>query len=227
MKSQLPRITVVIPVKNGAGYLSSAIDSVITQGYPDLELIVVDGKSTDGSRDIALARKDVCLLDQGGAGLGDAWNTGIRAATGELVAFLDSDDVWEPDTLVDRVTQMPANSEMQIARVRFFLEPGHEIPRGFKPGLLNGDRLAPIPGTLLARRRLFDHVGLFDTGLKIAADVDWFARAKDADTSTDVFDSLVLQKRIHGRNLAADAQVNNKELLALLRHSIARQKRNG
>lgn len=225
MSPESHKVSVIIAVKDGARYLLAAIDSVFAQDHPALELIVVDGGSTDGSREIALSCDGVRVLGQNGSGLADAWNTGIAAASGDYVAFLDSDDAWEPDVMTDRVRALSGDpgARMQTGRVRFFLEPGHRLPPGFKPELMDADRVAPIPGTLLAERALFDDVGGFDTRLKIAADVDWFARAKDAGVPTSVFDRLVLHKRIHGGNLAGDAKVNNTELLSLLRASLARQ----
>jgi glycosyltransferase involved in cell wall biosynthesis len=88
-----PTISVIIAVKNGANYLGEAIGSVQAQNWPDTEIIVVDGGSTDGSQEIAASRSNVRLLSQRGIGFAGAWNEGVASSVGEYIAFLDSDDV--------------------------------------------------------------------------------------------------------------------------------------
>lgn len=226
MTLPLPMVTVIVPVRNGDRFLAAALESIRAQHYPALDLVVVDGGSVDRSREIARSFPEARLLPQAGRGLSDAWNTGIRAAHGELVAFLDSDDLWVRDMLALRVRALLEREEVlgSTAKARFFLEPGEAVPAGFKRELLDVDSHAPIPGTFLARRQLFDRVGLFDVGLRIAADVDLFARIKDRGAPMIQLPELVLRKRVHDANLSSDAAHNNRELLGVLRRSIARQR---
>lgn len=220
----MPLVSVIIPVKNGERYLGSAIESVIKTDYRPLEIIVVDGKSVDGTADIIRSFKSVRHVIQEGKGLADAWNVGIGTATGEMVAFLDSDDRWAQEKLDLQVGLLVDDSGLQytISRFKFFLEPGFPVPAGFKKELLEGDHLGRIPGTLLARRPVFDKVGVFNTDITIAADVDWFVRAKDKGIKMGVVPKVLLYKRVHDSNLSSNADKNNQELLSLLRKSIAR-----
>jgi glycosyltransferase involved in cell wall biosynthesis len=220
-----PLVSVIVPVKNGERFLASAINSVLEQDYRPLEIIVVDGSSTDNTAKIARSFKHVRSFRQSGRGLADAWNVGIEAAKGELIAFLDHDDLWAPNKLSTQVGYLVNHPEIQytIARVKFFLEEGHTIPIGFKKELLDKDQLGRIPGTLVARKHLFDSIGRFSTDLTIAADVDWFVRAKDKNTSMAVINEVLLYKRIHSANLSSNAEVNNQELLKILRISVERQ----
>jgi len=222
----LPALSVIVPVMNAARFMAEGLQSVVDQDYPDLDLIVVYGTSTDRTREIAESFEAARVLEQEGVGLSAAWNTGIAAARGELVAFLDSDDIWVPGSLVRRVAHLAARSEADysIGMVEFFLEPGYEIPVGFKAQLLEGPRLSPIPGTFIGRKTVLDALGGFDTGLKLAGDVDFFARLKDREVPRVDFPELVLRKRVHDTNLSNDAKVNNRELLSLLRQSIRRQR---
>jgi glycosyltransferase involved in cell wall biosynthesis len=229
MSPALPKVTVIVPVRNGERFLAAALQSVRDQHYPDLDIVVVDGGSVDRSCEIARSFAGVRLLQQAGRGLSDAWNTGVRAAEGQLVAFLDSDDLWVPDTLAARVRHL-CEQDGQLgstAKAMFFLEPGFAVPRGFNPDLLDIESIAPIPGTFLARKELFDLVGLFDTDLRIAADVDLMARIKDRGIALATFPELVLRKRVHDDNLSSDAAHGNRELLDVLRRSIARQRAAG
>jgi glycosyltransferase involved in cell wall biosynthesis len=220
----MPLVSVIIPVKNGERYVGSAIESVIRTNYSPMEIIVVDGNSVDGTADIIKAFKTVRHVYQKGRGLADAWNLGIAVAEGELVAFLDSDDLWTPEKLKLQVGYLVDDPSLQyvISRFKFFLEPGFAVPVGFKKELLEGDHLGRIPGTLLARRSLFDEVGVFNTDIAIAADVDWFVRAKDQGIPMGIVPEVLLHKRVHDANLSSNAEKNNQELLALLRQSISR-----
>lgn len=98
-----PRVSVVIPVYNVAAYLRACVDSVLHQNYPQTEIILVDDGSDDASGAIcdeyASADSRVSVIHQENHGLGHARNTGMRAASGTYIIFLDSDDLWRPDTL--------------------------------------------------------------------------------------------------------------------------------
>lgn len=222
------RLSVVIAVKNREPYVAEAIESVLAQGYPNMEILVVDGGSTDRSAEIAGSYDEVRVLRQRGDGLTGAWNQGVGASSGELIAFVDSDDRWLPGKLDAQVGLLRERPEIDavVGRARFFLEPGHERPPGFRPELLEGDWVARMPGTLVARRGAFERVGLFDESYRIAADVDWFARFKDAGLELGSVPEVVLEKRVHDSNLStSDPPLVSSELIQLLRDSI--KKRSG
>ena len=223
-----PRISVVMAVKNAMPYLPDALDSIAAQTRPPHEVVLVDGGSTDGTVECA-ARYGVRCVAETGTGFAGAWNDGIDATTGELLAFLDSDDRWPADKLARQVDRLIAHPELgaTVGRVKFFMAPGQRRPPGFKLELLEGDHVAHIPGSLVARRSTFDRIGSFRTEWKIAGDVDWFARLKDSDIALDVGPDVVLFKRVHDANLsylAARTTIINEELVRLLRQSIHRQR---
>src|SRR5690349_2600271 len=93
-----PLVSVVIPVFDGEAYLAAAIESALAKTYARVEVIVVDDGSTDGSASVA-ARYDVRLVRQSNRGVSAACNAGVEAARGELIAFLDADDLWPPERL--------------------------------------------------------------------------------------------------------------------------------
>ena len=221
-----PTVSVILAVRNGARFLAAALESVLEQAWPALEILVVDGGSTDGSRVIAGRFAAVRLLVQRGTGLADAWNRGIEEAAGELVAFLDSDDLWRPRTLGARVRHLAATprAAYTIGKAAFFVDPGATLSRGSRADLLAREVVAPIPGTLLIESSALAAIGPFRTDLEIAADVDLFARLKDLGVPLALFPETVLLKRLHDRNLSANAGANNAELLTVLRASIGRQR---
>lgn len=221
-----PLVSVTIPVRNGERFIRQAIDSVLAQSYRSTEVIVVDDGSTDATAEIVKAYGTaVRYLWQNHQGLPAGRNRGITSANGEYLSFLAHDDLYTPDKLEIQVGYLLAHPETQytVSHIRFFLEPGCVIPRGFRPELLEGDHIGRIPEALVARRSLFDTVGLFRTHLKIADDVDWFARCKDQNIQMAVLPQVLLHKRVHDTNLSSNADANNRELLTLLRDSIRRQ----
>lgn len=226
MSTEPPRISVVLPVKNGARYLAQALDSVVGQDLAADEILVVDGGSSDGSQLIAESYPATRVVPQDGDGLYDALNQGIAEARGDLIAFVESDDLWHPSKLRRQVDHLRRHDAAvaAVAHVRFFLERGMDPPRGFRTELLERDVLGRLPGTLIARRELFVEVGLFDPDMEIAADVDWFARCKDAGARIDALPDVLLRKRVHDQNVSSAAQANTGELLQLLRRSVWRQR---
>jgi glycosyltransferase involved in cell wall biosynthesis len=227
MPEDRPLVSVIIPVKNGERFLPQALADVASQTYEHHEIVVVDGRSTDRSAEIAAAFPGVRCIDQVGDGFADAWNVGIGAATGDLIAFLDSDDRWTPEKLERQVELLRGDAGIAyaITRVRFVLEPGHPPPPGFKPELLETDHVAHMPSALLARRSVFDEIGRFSTEYEIANDIDWFARLKDSGLRGAVVPEVMVLKRVHDANLSYFASQNrNPELLRLLRESVARQR---
>ena len=224
-----PLVTVVMATKNASRFLREALDSIMAQTYTSHEVVVVDAGSTDGTGEIARSYANVRTIQQVGEGFAGAWNEGIDVATGDLIAFLDSDDRWTPNKLrvqVDCLAGQP-DAVGVVAHVKFFMAPGQATPYGFNPELLDGDYVAHMPGALLARKELFGIVGRFEATWKVASDIDWFARLKDSGRRTVVIPEVLIHKRIHDSNLsygAATTTVINDEILQLLRRSIVRQR---
>lgn len=218
-------VTVVVPTLNAVRYLQEALESIVAQRYEPIEVLVVDGGSTDGTRELAAGFPHVRVLDQAGAGLPGAWNSGVAAARGELIAFLDADDRWLAGKLALQVRLLEDDPAVDcvFTRMRFVLEPGLPVPPGFRPKLLEGDHLAQVPSALLARRSLFDRVGSFDERWPIAADLGWFKRLQEAGIGVAEIPDVLVEKRVHDRNLSISGGPGFRgELLELLRESIER-----
>src|SRR5687768_741527 len=142
-------ISVVMPVRDDERFLAAALGSIRAQTLRPDEVVLVDGGSTDGTRAIAAGFADVRVLDQRGATLGDAYNEGIAATSGDLLAFHAGDDVWLPAKLERQATLLAATGAAAcVGLAEFFLEPGEEPPPGFRPELLEAPRPARIPETL-------------------------------------------------------------------------------
>jgi glycosyltransferase involved in cell wall biosynthesis len=215
-------VSVIVAVKNGAAFLADALQSVRGQPGPSIDLIVVDGGSTDGSRAIA-ARFGARILREATPGLANAWNTGVTQSSAPLVAFLDSDDVWVADTLGRRIAALGAAPRAGIAfgRVKHVVDAGKQLPPGVKREILLNETSSPIPGTMLIRRDVFTQIGHFDPNYAIATDTDWIVRATAAAIVMQPLDLLVLIKRLHQDNLTGQVDRAQQELLSVLRCKIA------
>jgi len=225
------KVSLVIPTRNSGRFLAETLASVVAQSHPVEEILVVDSGSTDDTLAIAVRHAGVRVLVQGYSGLCRAWNEGIAAARGDLIAFLDSDDLWHPRKLELQIAFLAhhAHVDLVATRMRFFVSPGDQIPAAFgRPGLLDTDHASFFPGNLLVRRPLFDVVGGFDPDLEIAGDLDWFARIQDLKISTFTLPETLYFKRLHSGNLSHNAlarQVWRRELATACRASILRKAR--
>jgi len=220
-----PTISVVIPVRNGGDLLADALASVRAQTFPVLEVLVVDGASTDDT--VAVARAGGAeVLAQAGPTLADAFNEGILAARGTHLAFLAHDDVWEPRKLERQLALLDAEPRAAavIGLVRFELADGVTAPPGFRPELLVGTHRAPIMETLLAPRASFDRVGLFRREVALAADTDWYARLSDLGLPLLTLEEVVLVKRITATSTSHVAPGATDDLVLALRESIQRKR---
>jgi glycosyltransferase involved in cell wall biosynthesis len=219
-------VSVIVAVQNGERYLAAALDSIAAQTYPPAEVIVVDGHSVDRTTEIAQSFAQVRLIAQTAHGVADAYNIGIEAARGELVAFLSHDDLWTPNKLSVQVNYLGEHPVIQytIARMKYFLEPGVALPLGFRSDLLENEHVGYMMETLVARRSLFEHIGLYDTRLPIGEDVDWFARAHDSRIPMAVLPDVLLYKRVHDENISLHPSITWHYMFNLLKQSIDRKR---
>jgi glycosyltransferase involved in cell wall biosynthesis len=220
-------VSVIIPVYNGERFLSQALKSVSEQDYSPFEVIVVDDGSTDKSLSIARSFGNPRCISQANRGNAAARNAGIEISTGDLIAFLDQDDLWTPNKLTIQARHMMGNPELlyTVARLRMFLEEGCAPPVWFKKELLQGDHIGYSPGTLMARRSAFDIIGNFNTDLSMTSDVEWFAKAKDMKIPMAVIQEVLLKYRIHSANQSSRASAYHPEMLKVIREKIQRRKK--
>jgi glycosyltransferase involved in cell wall biosynthesis len=216
-----PLVSVITATLNASKYLREALNSILNQTYQNIEVLIIDGGSTDDTKEIANMFPKVSFVTQNGKGLFDAWNQGIQICTGDFVAILDSDDIWNPTTLSDHVNALLSDSSIlgSVGRVKFFLEEKQTPPPEFKLSLLEKSHLAYMPGCFMGRKEIFNRIGYYETEWKIASDIIWFGKVKDLKDEIYILDRVVLNKRVHKNNISynsVEEDIWGRELLKLL-----------
>jgi glycosyltransferase involved in cell wall biosynthesis len=181
-----PKITVVTVCFNSAATIADAIRSVRDQTWPNVEHIVIDGASKDSTlAEIAPYRDDIDkLVSEPDGGIYDAMNKGLSLATGDVVAFLNSDDKYTDVDVLTAVAVAFNSGELDavFGDVDFVRAEAPErvvrrySSRGFQPGRLAGGWMPAHPG-LFIRKAVFDRVGPFKADYRIAGDFEFVARA--------------------------------------------------
>ncbi|HEX8294534.1 MAG TPA: glycosyltransferase family A protein [Pyrinomonadaceae bacterium] len=215
-------VSVIVPVYNGERFLARALESIFAQQLQPSEVIVVDDGSTDNTSRVARSFVGVRYAYQRNQGSGAACNTALARARGEVIAFLDSDDLWTPDKLRVQVGYMSSRPQVgyTLARMRNFLEPGVEMPPWLDERALREDQVCYGPGTLVARRAVFDQIGVFDPRYKLASDFEWLARANAAGVPTAVLPETLLHRRVHDSNQSYNMAAIRNERFMMLKTAI-------
>lgn len=210
-------VSVIIPAYNYARFLPEAIDSALSQTLKPLEVIVVDDGSTDDTEAV-LERYagEIHIIKQRNAGVSAARNAGIRASRGELIAFLDADDMWLPTKLERQVAHLNAHPGTGLVHCGLYYckgtqrthpRSGRERFQGACYAEFFADRPSyPSTPTILVLRSALYGAGLFDEALHRSEDLDmWIQLAREYEFGY-VDEPLVLVRlhEPHEKNLSAD-----------------------
>jgi glycosyltransferase involved in cell wall biosynthesis len=194
-------VSVIIPTFNRWETLPRALTSVHNQTRAPDQVIVVDDGSTDDTADrIAADWPNVICLRQENRGVSAARNTGIRAATGQWLAFLDSDDEWLPDKLQKQLAAL-AEQPLRICHTdEIWIRNGQRVKQPEKYRKSGGfifQKCLPVcaigPSTVLIHRDLFDRIGLFDESSTVCEDYDLWLRIC-CDTEVLYVDEALIRK---------------------------------
>lgn len=212
-----PLVSVVIPTYGRPETLLEALDSVAAQTYDSIEVVVVDDHSPEPveprirEHDPAVERLR-CLRHEENNGANAARNTGIRAANGEFIAFLDDDDIWK-ETVLERAVAVFARSDPSVGVVytgSVYIDDGEEIG-SYVPevsgdvltDLFCGRRIAPF-SNLVVRREVIDDAGLLDEELPSLQDREWYFRLAQHCAFEPVRAPLVVHRAAHTERISSD-----------------------
>lgn len=227
------KISVITAVYNNRETISAALDSALRQSGVDIDLVVIDGGSTDGTLEVLRSytgRLDV-LVSEPDQGIYDALNKGIQRASGEVVGFLHSDDLFAGAGVLSRVAAAFADPEVgavygDLVYVR--KDNPDQVVRYWRAGVFSRRRLRwgwmPPHPTLYVRRHVYEQHGLFDTSFRIAADYDFILRTLgQAGVGVRYIPEVLVKMRVGGasnRSLRNILRKSSEDLRALRRNGV-------
>lgn len=184
--TQNPLVSVIMPAFNSARFVGQAVQTVLAQTYPQVELIVVNDGSTDETETVlAPYANRIQIINQANQGVSAARNTGIRVAQGQYIAFLDADDLMMLDKVETQVAVLESRPDVGLVYSgwQYVAENDLQVVGEMRPrqeGNVLADlllrRMFLVPGAVIVRRELFTLVGLFDVNLTVAEDTDLWTR---------------------------------------------------
>jgi glycosyltransferase involved in cell wall biosynthesis len=220
-----PEISVIIPTHNRRAMLREALASVIAQRGASFEVIVVDDGSTDGTwDDLSAGAENIRTVRTARRGPAAARNHGIALARGDLIAFLDSDDLWMPEKLARQSAFMRRNSGCAISQTgETWLRHNRRVNPGRRHSKRPGDIFADAlhtclisPSAVILRRKLLDEVGGFDDDMAACEDYDLWLRILARHQVGLLDEPLVVRRAGHPGQLSASvAALDRFRILAL------------
>ena len=218
----IPVVSVLMPCWNRDRFVADAIRSVLAQTFTNLELIVVDDGSTDGTREVVASFPDSRLrcLHREHRGISAALNAGLAAARGRYIARLDSDDLWRPEMLATQVAVLEARPDVDLVYSRAectdsnwkLLDMTWGYPLRF-PGetfrsMVYNDCTCNI--TVVCRRECFDRVGAYDESLETSEDLDMWLRVA-RHYRFEFTDRVLARVRLHGGSITGGISASRDE----------------
>lgn len=202
------KVSIITSCFNRAGVIAEAIESVLGQDYSDIEYIVVDAASTDGSLDIIRSYEGRIskMKSEPDSGIYEGLNKGIRMATGDIIGILHSDDVfYASDTVSSVVAEMTRTGADFLYGNGIFvkLSDPNYVVRDWVSGGYVRDNVRkgwlPLHTTCFVRRGVFEKVGFYNERYKIAADTDWLIRCLYVNSLKVAYlDSYIVRMRMGG-----------------------------
>lgn len=224
-QSPKPMISLIIPVYNGERFIREAIENVISQNYPVLEIIIVDDGSTDQTEAIiGLLNKNIRYIKQENEGPASARNHGLKEANGQYVVFLDADDLFPEGNFNVLIKEMLQHPELEVVHGYAQLLQEDPVSRKFE---LIGNPKESYPYYISAglyRKSVFDKVGLFDSSLQFSEDTDWFFRAIGMNCNIKRIEEITLYVRRHENNMTKGKDLIELKLLHVIKRKIDRKR---
>lgn len=228
----MARVSVIIPAYNAEAFISQTIESVLAQTYQQLEIIVVDDGSTDGTCRI-LQRYGDCIrfLHQENKGVSEARNAGVAIATGEYIALLDHDDLWLPEKLDKQIKILDADSDVALV-----YSDCHRIDINGKLLFKKFDILRPHRGRVLAelflenfipcptaviRKQVLEKVGFFRPDLCFVEEYDLFLKVAEL-YPIDFVDAPLAKYRVHEGGFSRNIERGIREKIVVAEECLKR-----
>lgn len=201
-------ISLITTVFNNRTYIEECIKSILNQTYQNIEYIIIDGGSTDGTLEVIKKYKDKIskLISEPDSGIYDALNKGIKMATGEVIGFLHADDIYANESVLEKVVNvfMKYDSDSCYGDLQYVDKKNtNKVIRywkssNYRHGKFKHGWMPPHP-TFFAKRDIYDKYGLFNTDFRIAADYELMLRFLERHKiSTYYIPEVLIKMRIGG-----------------------------
>lgn len=203
-----PLFSIITPCLNRAHFLGEAIGSVLAQGHPSFEHIIIDGASTDGTAALLASHPHLRVVSEPDRGLYDAINKGLRLARGKYIGFLNSDDVYAPGVfaIVAEASRLFSDHDVVSGGAEVFADKGcvlrevrtHDLVELHLRNVLAG---IPLLNSRFFARTFVEKLGAFDLEYRVASDREWMLRACLANPREIVLPDLFYRYRQHDGSL--------------------------
>lgn len=198
-----PLVSIITVVYNGEAFIEQTIKSVVAQTYSNIEYIVIDGGSTDKTLEIVERYKSSIskVVSEKDSGIYNAMNKGLKLATGQIIALLNADDYYYPETIELVVKQFEQNNADvvygDLTKLRVLN--GQEYLKDLKPDIRLMEKTMPIfhPSTFI-KKHVYDKIGGFNESYKLSADYDFIYKAYKAEFTFDYLPTSLAVFRIGG-----------------------------
>jgi len=221
-------VSIIIPVWNGENYLEEAISTALSQTYPHKEVIVVNDGSTDKTGAILRRYQDrLTVITQENSGLGASRNAGVNAAQGELIAFLDHDDLWENTKIEQQVAAylQTDNDPLIFTYGKQFICPTLSKEEHSRLRVNKTSVPGYLAGSLLLSLNRFQKIGPFTEKKSLGEFIDWYMRAKEQKTPELLLKNVLYYRRVHQTNMGREKiAYNQKDYLKVLKEGLIRKR---
>lgn len=197
-------ISVIIPFYNAHKYIFAAVESILSQSVPVNEIIIIDDASECGLTSVKFAQDKIKIIRfSENKGVAAARNEGIRQAKGNILAFLDADDLWCAQKLSNQLEILHEDPRIEAVYgyVKQFASPELPLEAVRKYCIDTEARTGYLAGSLLVKKEAFLRAGFFNEDFRTGEFIEWRARAIRKGITEAVIEDVVLLRRIHGENL--------------------------
>jgi glycosyltransferase involved in cell wall biosynthesis len=229
--TNMPLVSIVVPTFNGRRYIASALASLQGQSHSNIEIIVIDDRSSDDTADIVerLATRDcrIALIRGRTHGIAASRNEGLRCATGDFISFLDHDDLCPDGKIARQVDHLGAEPEALalFGKTIIFASSDTEAAAAVTNG--QTPSFTMCLSAALFRRGAFDRVGLLNEKFMLADDLDLILRLIEAGLTVLTEDCVATLHRRHPAQATADLAATRREATLALAESLRRRRMAG
>lgn len=213
------KVSIITTVFNAVKTIEQTIRSILAQTYPNIEYIIVDGGSTDGTLAI-IEKYKYCLsgfISEPDKGIADGFNKGIGMATGDWIGMINADDWYAPNAVELVMQNASYKDDIICGNIMLIGNNGYQRGKKSKVSWLNLGMYIMHP-TCFVRREVYKHTGLYDTSLKIAMDFDMYLRIRNEGFTIKYIDELITYMRADG--VSSNVTKMFREELAVMRRHL-------